>query len=221
MREDKIVAIHSFPVWLPQTQPWMYNQARYLPSMIDVQIVCERTEHLDEFGLPNIHCLHNRSQIRYIWEKGLRKLKIRYLQSYLASVAGRVDAGIIHSHFGEIGWNNLMNVDRVRAKHVVTFYGYDVTRLPAEDKKWKVRYRELFDKVDLILCEGPHMAGKIVELGCNEEKIRVQHLGVDIQSILFFPRIWQVGSPLQISHCGKFPGKEGDSLRHRSTFSIR
>ncbi len=35
MKADNIVAVHSFPVWLPRTQTWMYNQVKYLPDAVE------------------------------------------------------------------------------------------------------------------------------------------------------------------------------------------
>ena len=63
-------------------------------------------------------------------------------------------------------------------KHLVTFYGFDVNYLPQMDPSWSQRYQELFAQCDRVLCEGPHMAGCLVGLGCPESKVRVQHLGV-------------------------------------------
>ena len=143
MSQDKIVALHSFPVWLPQTQPWMFNQVKYLPDRFDVHIVCERTENLDQFRLANIHSLRDVSILKYVWQKGMRKMEIPHFQSYLSFKAKTVHPHLIHSHFGEIGWNNLNEVAKVSSKHIVTFYGYDLTRLPAESKKWKSRYLKL------------------------------------------------------------------------------
>ena len=74
MSSESICVMHSFPIWLPQTQTWMYNQVKYLPDNIEVHVVCEKTEHLDQFYLPNIHCLHKTSWWRYFWEKGIRKI---------------------------------------------------------------------------------------------------------------------------------------------------
>jgi colanic acid/amylovoran biosynthesis glycosyltransferase len=209
MKQDKIIAIHSFPVWLPQTQTWMYNQVKYLPQSVEVHVVCERTQHLEQFVVPNIHSLRDVSRLRYYWEKGLRKLRIQHDRGFLTSMAQETNAHIVHSHFGHIGWANLSMVRRANAKHVVTFYGADVTMLPAQDKGWLSRYRELFDGADLFLCEGPYMAKKLIELGCPEEKIKVHHLGVEIQAIPYRPRHWQDTEPLRVLIAAGFREKKG------------
>jgi colanic acid/amylovoran biosynthesis glycosyltransferase len=208
-RSQQIGILHSFPVWLPQTQTWLYNQVRYLPDDIESSIVCETTENLDQFNLPNIHSLASAPRWRYIWDKGLRKLNLRRYLGYGIAIAQQQSAAILHSHFGDIGWIDLAVAKRAGLKHVVTFYGYDVNELPTQDKRWYQRYQTLFQRVDRILCEGPHMAQCIVQLGCPEEKVRVHHLGIAIDQISFQSRIWHRGEPLKVLIAASFSEKKG------------
>jgi len=53
------------------------------------------------------------------------------------------------------------------------------------------------------------MARCIVDLGCPEDKVRVHHLGVDLQQIPFTPRAWTPGQPLRVLLCGSFREKKG------------
>jgi colanic acid/amylovoran biosynthesis glycosyltransferase len=94
-------------------------------------------------------------------------------------------------------------------KHVVTFYGYDVNRLPAVFPKWKARYRALFRLANLFLCEGTHMAQCLIELGCPADKVKVQHLGVEIDKIVFAPRSRAPESPLRVLIAASFREKKG------------
>ena len=136
MKNTSIRVIHNFPIWLPQTQTWMYNQARYLPDNVETHIVCERTEHLDQFNLPHIHSLKDRSRFQYLVEKALRILLVRHNWGHLNSTTRKVQAKIIHSHFGHIGWADLVVANWTGAKHIVTFYGTDVNKLPLQDRRW-------------------------------------------------------------------------------------
>jgi colanic acid/amylovoran biosynthesis glycosyltransferase len=120
-----------------------------------------------------------------------------------------VDATLVHSHFGPIGWSNLASVRRIPARHIVTFYGYDMSWLPATQPIWKHRYQELFRTVERVLCEGPFMAGALMRLGCPEEKICVHHLGVGSERISFVPRRWVPGAPLRVLIAGTFTEKKG------------
>ncbi|NEO25169.1 glycosyltransferase, partial [Moorena sp. SIO4A5] len=205
----KIKVIHSYPFWLPQTQTWMYNQVRYLPDEVENHIVCERTENLEQFWLPNIHTLSDSSKWRYFWDKGVRKLQFRRHLGFLVEVAKRQGASILHSHFGDIGWGDLDAAKLAGLRQVVTFYGWDVNSLPKSSPHWQKRYQELFAKVDRILCEGPHMAQCIINLGCPADKVKVQHLGISIEEIPFKPRVWNTGEPLRVLIASSFTEKKG------------
>jgi colanic acid/amylovoran biosynthesis glycosyltransferase len=92
---------------------------------------------------------------------------------------------------------------------VATFYGMDVTFLPQSNPVWLARYQDLFKQVDQILCEGPFMAESIRGLGCPTEKVRVHHLGVDVERIAFVPRHYQPGEELRVLIAGTFKEKKG------------
>ena len=209
MSFSKIRVIHSFRVWLPQTQTWMFNQVSHLPEDVEPHIVCERTENLDQFWLPNIHSLSEASRWRYFCDKTLRRLRFRRHLGLLEEQARRSNAQVLHSHFGDIAWINLAASKGTGLKHVVTFYGQDVNYLPRHDSCWVDRYQALFRQVDLVLCEGPHMARCLLGLGCPRHKIQVHHLGVRVDEIEFRPRFWDPTMPLCVLLASSFREKKG------------
>ena len=202
--------IHSCHVWLPQTQTWIYNQVDQLHSLgVEAHVACVHTENLNQFAVANTHSLENEPLVKQVWQKGLRKLGIRRHLNYLVEVGRETGANIIHSHFGNQGWADLGAVRKLQAKHVVTFYGLDVNRLPFQSPVWRGRYRRLFAEVDLVLCEGSHMAHCIAELGCPDHKVKVQHLGVDVDNIFFQPRQWRTDQSLRVLIAASFHEKKG------------
>lgn len=208
--DRKITVLHSFPVWLPQTQTWMYNQVHQMQNMgLDAHVVCERTLNLDQFRVANIHSLADEPLGRVLWDKGVRLVRVRRHLNYLTETGCKIGAQIVHSHFGHYGWRNLAAVRELGVRHVVTFYGLDVNMLPTKFPKWRRRYHRLFAEADLILCEGSHMAQCIVALGCPAEKVKVQHLGVDIERIQFRPRQYHVGDPIRVLIAASFREKKG------------
>lgn len=207
--KPSLKVIHSTPVWLPQTQTWMYQQIARLPEWVESHVVCERTEHLDQFALPHIHSLEQAAPVRQRWDRLMLQLRLRRHLGLLVSVACKHHVPLLHSNFGNIGWANRGAVRAAKLKHVVSFYGLDVNYLPQQNRKWFKHYRNLFREVDRILCEGPHMARCIVALGCPEEKIRVHHLGVDLESLPYRPRTRQEGEPLRILLAASFQEKKG------------
>lgn len=201
--------LHAFPTWLPQTQTWMYNQVAELQHLgLHAHVVCEQTENLDQFNVADIHCLTNEPLWQQVWDKGMRKLRLRRHLDYLVRVGRKTGAEIVHSHFGNVGWANLGAIRRLKAKHVVTFYGFDVNMLP-QLPKWRRRYLTLFREADMFLCEGPHMAKCLIELGCPARKVCVHHLGIRLNDIPFMPRQWTPGEPLHILMAATFREKKG------------
>ncbi|MHB8840632.1 MAG: glycosyltransferase [Candidatus Aquicultor sp.] len=209
LNHEKLVVIHSVARWLSQTETWQYNQIKYLPSNIVNHVVCEEIENLEQFPLPNIHALPKAPQWRIFLDRGLRRLQMGRYPRFLVEQAIQRHGQVLHSHFGYMGWANMKAARRVGLKHVVTFYGLDVSHLPRLDPRWYERYKLLFDTIDGVLCEGPFMAKSIVELGCPESKAWVHHLGVRVNEIVFKPSAFNPGEPLRVLIAGAFREKKG------------
>lgn len=208
-RTDALRVAHYVRRWLPQTQTWLYNQVRYLPGDVEPHVICERTEHLDQFDVPDLHALRADHPIRQYWEVAARMLGLRRYYPYTRETAAEVDAEILHSHFGQSGWQNVPVARALEVPHVVTVYGNDVSGYPRKDERWIDRYEELFATVDGVLCEGPHMAESVADLGCAEEKVFVHHLGVAIDEIEYRPRRYERGEPLRVLIAASFREKKG------------
>ncbi|MDI6400548.1 glycosyltransferase [Balneolaceae bacterium ANBcel3] len=201
---------HSFPVWLPQTQTWLFNQVRFLPDHIQSDIICKVTQHLDQFSLPGIHSLMGRAS--FFSDITTRLFRHADYHAYVRFKIRTLQPDILHSHFGPVAWKNnlfLRGYGKKKPISVVTFYGQDVDHLPKVKPAWKKRYLQLFKETDLILCEGPFMAGKIIESGCPPEKVIVHHLGVDLDAIPFTVRPFPEKEPLKILLASAFREKKG------------
>ncbi len=205
--------VHSFPVWLPQTQTWLYQQIKSLPGTITPHVVCKETRNLDQFNVPNIHSLSgSASRLSSLTTRLFRQLDFHLYTRYQC---GKLLPDVLHSHFGPVGWKNhhmlktLPASKRRRIAHVVTFYGQDVDHLPKVNPAWRKRYKEMFRQVDLVLCEGGFMARKIRELGCPSDKVQVHRLGVDLQAITYKPRKKPDRQPFRILMAAAFRPKKG------------
>jgi colanic acid/amylovoran biosynthesis glycosyltransferase len=204
----ELVVVHSVPHWLHITENWLFTQVRFLPPEIQCHVVTEKTANLEVYGIRHLHSLSSSSWRQQFWDRGLRKLGIRRYLGILTRVARESHARVLHSHFGNVGWANLGAAAQARLKHLVTFYGLDVNYFQQADRRWRDRYGELFSQVQLVLCEGAHMAGCLQKLGCPASLVRVHHLGVDLATIPFKPRVWTSG-PLRILVAATFKEKKG------------
>jgi colanic acid/amylovoran biosynthesis glycosyltransferase len=104
---------------------------------------------------------------------------------------------------------------------VVTFYGYDVTRVPESSAEWRRRYQELFEHAALILCEGPHMREALLRQGAAAQKVRVHHLGVDLRRFAFGDRIWSGSGPIKVLVAAAFREKKGIPYALRAVAAAR
>jgi colanic acid/amylovoran biosynthesis glycosyltransferase len=204
---NNLIVLHATYSWLPQTETWMYWQIQHLPNDIKTHIICDKTENLDQFSLPNIHSYADVPLLQKKYYGVLRKIGCG--QQFIVGHIRKYKAQILHSHFGDMAWGNLIAAKRTNIKHVATFYGYDVSYLPKSNPEWRLRYQELFQDIDLILCEGPHMRRCVIGLGCPENKVIVHHLGIPVHDIPFKPRKWNQNEPLKILIAASFNKKKG------------
>jgi colanic acid/amylovoran biosynthesis glycosyltransferase len=203
-----ITVVQAAPgVWLEPTQTWLYTQVINLPAHVESHVFCEATRSLDVFPFPRIHSLENDSRRMQLVDRLLRKLRVCRHFAW-AKRARELGARLVHSHFGNTAWEFLPVARACRARHVVSFYGFDVNRLPRRGP-WLARYAEVFREVDLVLCEGPHMARCLQELGCPANKVAVHHLGVPVHEIPFTPRTWTRNERLRVLMAASFKEKKG------------
>jgi colanic acid/amylovoran biosynthesis glycosyltransferase len=206
---SRIPVIQSVSKWLPQTATWLHNQVRFLPPEIESHVVCEAVMNLEQFPQPLIHALSLEPRWRRVWDLGMRRLGVRHHLEFLVARAREARARLLHSHFGDYAWRNLAAAQKTGMTHLVTFYGIDVLFIPREDPRWRARYVRMFERIDGVLCEGPHMARCIVDLGCPEEKVSVHHLGVDLDQLPFRPVTWTPGETFKVLLSGSFREKKG------------
>jgi colanic acid/amylovoran biosynthesis glycosyltransferase len=207
--KNELSVVHSVNRWLGRTETWLYTQIVFLPPEVKNSIVCDTTENIAEFWLPNIYSLRVASPWRYHLDARLRRLGITPHSGFLPQIARKQHANILHSHFGYRGWENYKTARKVGLKHVVTFYGYDVNQLPTVKPRWNDRYHTMFEHVDLVLCEGSHMGECVVRRGCPRHKVRVHHLGIDLSKISFVPRVWNSAEPIRVLIAAAFREKKG------------
>jgi colanic acid/amylovoran biosynthesis glycosyltransferase len=129
-------------------------------------------------------------------------------EAFLARQFRRHAVRLLHAHFGPMGWELLRVADATGLPLVTTFYGYDMSMLPAHGD-WTERYRSLFTSGALFLVEGPHMRAALISLGCPAEKVRIQRIGINLALIPFRPRGPAVGRPARLLFCGRLTEKKG------------
>jgi len=203
----KPVVAHSVDIYLPITCHWIYCQLLNV-KRFETVVVARQKQNLDLFPLSNVYSLEDFSEIGEFVQKVRRKLRNSHYP-FWEKVLRKRNAKLLHSHFGNRGYHNLGLAKRLKIPHIASFYGFDLNMLPQRDPVWKERYQTLFNECDLFLVEGNHAKKYLVDMGCSEEKIVVQHLGVNLEDIEFVPRETNGTGTINILVAGSFREKKG------------
>jgi len=128
--------------------------------------------------------------------------------SFFEKIIKRKHTKIIHAHFGPNGVYAIPYKRRLKLPLVVTFYGGDATYYP-NDPYWYKAYQKLFDVADCFFTEGTRLKECLVKIGCPEKKIRILHLGADLEMFPFKERSLDKSGTVNILFCGRMVEKKG------------
>lgn len=207
VRRGDVRVAHSVVSWLPLTESFVYNQLRFTP--VPSIVIANK---LDPSGYEWNPVYTFASRRERLVQRILHAAEVRVVSPTFEAALTGCRATLLHSHFGDRGWFDRPLARRLGLRHVVTFYGYDLSRLPQSQTRWRRRYKSLFEEADLFLCEGPFMAKTLVELGCDAGRIRVQPLGIDPTEFCFSPRTPSADGTVRILIAGRFAEKKGIPL---------
>jgi colanic acid/amylovoran biosynthesis glycosyltransferase len=201
--------LHFLETYLPLTESWIYPQIIGNGQWKSI-VGCFFCSNKKDYPFDNVISF---SDYWPVFKSGIGKKFIYHFPSLCVTWMNKIFNGksfdILHCHFGNYGYYALPLKKKLKLPMITMFYGYDATKLPQEDKKWYHRYNILFESGDLFLVEGQHMKKTLIELGCPEEKIKIFHLGVDVENIVFRPKEFKLGETFKILAAGTFREKKG------------
>jgi colanic acid/amylovoran biosynthesis glycosyltransferase len=177
--------VHCANPFLPQTTVWMYDQIRTHKRYHPV-VLTQFRQNAETFPFDKVYSAEDLSLLKRFYFRSVRKICGTYAGygKWIKEVEGK----IIHAHFGQEGFRCLAAKKQTNIPMVTTFYGMDVSQLPRQPL-WQKRYVRLFAEGDLFLAEGGHMAQELVDLGCLPGRVKVQHLGVDLEGMSFVSQV--------------------------------
>lgn len=122
---------------------------------------------------------------------------------------GKPRYDIIHCHYGRNGIKSLMlkEIGVSSGKLIVSFHGFDISNYV--DKYGNNIYEKLFEEGDLFLPIGESWKNRLMELGCNEEKIIVHRMGIDCSKFSFRERFPNLTRPIQLVSVARLVEKKG------------
>ena len=137
--------------------------------------------------------------------KSALSLKTPWLADGFLNV-GKTD--ILHCHFGPNGvLGAYLKQLGLTDKLVVTFHGYDVSRVLKKNRK-EHRYDEIFRHADLILPVSEHWREKLIELGAPADRTLVHRMGINPDYFSFRERKAHQ-RPMRIATTARLTEKKG------------
>lgn len=220
----KLVVAHYISSFLPLTENWIYRVLRNHKVFIPI-VITRSVKNLQLYPFDKIYSLGSKSRIAFYWE--IIQFKIKRYIPYFANVCKKENTSILHIHFGNQGVKSLGLKKHLNLPLVCSFYGFDAFKLP-KDNHYKKAYTKLFRYSDKLLVLGPYMKSELVKLGCPENKIAIQHLGIDTKKIDFKKRELNSSKPFKLLLACSFVEKKGveivinalEMIKHDFNFSV-
>jgi colanic acid/amylovoran biosynthesis glycosyltransferase len=145
-------------------------------------IMTKSRENADAFPFANIEVLP-RPRINFLLRfqrKYLQRMEsVFYRGEYdqLEGVLTRRNAQLLHVYFGHTGVHLLPFMRNWARPSLVSFHGMDIM-LRNEEPGYNHRLRALLATLPLVLARSESLASRLVELGCDRSKIRINRTGV-------------------------------------------
>ena len=95
---------------------------------------------------------------------------------------GRIAPDVLHAHFGRPGVKAVPVAERLGRPLVVTFYGYDISKLPRE-RRWREAYESIWRAARAIVVLSEDMKQEAVRLGAPPDAVHVVHLARALDEI--------------------------------------
>jgi colanic acid/amylovoran biosynthesis glycosyltransferase len=108
---------------------------------------------------------------------GMEPVFYRGEYDQLSGVLSRRSADLIHVYFGHTGVHLLPFLKNWPRPSVVSFHGMDIM-LRNEEPGYNERLRELLRFLPMVLARSESLASRLVDLGCDRSKIRINRTGI-------------------------------------------
>ena len=116
---------------------------------------------------------------------------------------------IIHCHYGPNGLlaANMIKSGVIKGKLVTSFHGYDLSRFVHQHGRQV--YRSLFVQGDTFLPVNHIFKDELMRLGCDERKIKIHRMGIDVQDFSYAYREPGTDEDLKLLSVGRLVEKKG------------
>jgi colanic acid/amylovoran biosynthesis glycosyltransferase len=120
----------------------------------------------------------------------------------------RSGADLIHIYFGHTGVHLLPFVKAWNKPSVVSFHGADIMPRPHQ-RDYDESLRELLRSARIVLARSHSLAARLRELGCPQEKIRLNRTGIPLEAYPFSARTLPADGSIRFVQACRLIAKKG------------
>ncbi len=194
---------HCITPYLQTAGPWVYEQIRHNIHYRSI-ILTQEIFDVESYPVDLLYSPEMLSRTQIFLNRLVRKFLGQY--SYYTPIIRKERVALLHAHFGYEGCRVLCAKRKTKVPLITSFYGADATEY-SRYSFWMRRYKSLFEEGEMFLAEGTAMALKLLEMGCDENKIKIQKLGVDVDRIDYKERTFD--EQVRFLICAGFKEKKG------------
>src|SRR5438477_2404440 len=169
----------------------IYRQIKALRG-VDTFVVTKEVQNAERFPFRNIEIVPKRrtNLLLHGWLKFVeRRPPIVYRGEFqtLDSLLKRHSVDLMHIYFGHTGVHLLPFIEQWDKPCVVSFHGADVAD-KQDVKDYPAKLRRLFDAVPLVFARSQSLAERLINLGCPQDKLRINRTGIPLNEFPFVDR---------------------------------
>lgn len=126
---------------------------------------------------------------------------------------------IIHCHFGPNGvLGSQLKEIGIKGKLATVFHGYDLSSAILKDNNI---YNKLYSCGDIFMPISDYWKNKLIKLGCDEKKIIVHRMGIDLNRFKYTPKTLLPGEKIRILTIGRLVEKKGHEFAIRAFKEVK
>ncbi|MEW6202339.1 MAG: glycosyltransferase [bacterium] len=216
--EKKPTVAHISVPYLRNTETFIYDRIAHPQRFNSLVVTNEPVINASLFPHPEIHTLASRSFLYRKFDAAARRLN--GFSPYYFSVLKKTGAAVIHAHFGPVGCSLFHIKAKINLPLMTSFYGQDASAL-LHRKHYREAYRKLFEQCEIVSVLSEDMKKSLSDAGCPQEKIRIHHLAVDMETIAMREREPDSSDEIRILFAGRMVEKKGVEYLLRAFSLVR
>ncbi len=126
----------------------------------------------------------------------------------LTNVLEKRNAQLLHIYFGKIAVHLLPLIRTWEKSSIVSFHGADVI-VEMNKPAYREATRQMLAAVKFVLVRSESLRRAVVDLGCDERKIEVQHTGIPLDEFPFRERSLRQNGEWRFVQAGRLIEKKG------------